>query len=89
MKVNIDSVYFSSVDADVDLPVSSWEEIGDWYVKWGVFHYALKSVPDEWQEVDLGSDLNTDFKRPASVDIHPIEYDPDYGEHLNYDIDLA
>lgn len=56
----------------VDLPIKSWDEIKEWFVKWDTLHYTLDG--DKWHEIDLnnvGSD-DMNWKRPVSVRV----YDP-------------
>ena len=75
MKITIDASYSVSSSTDVDIPVDSWDQVKDCYVKWGVFHYTLDNV--EWKEVSLG-DLsldNVDFKRPSCLSIYNEEGD--------------
>ena len=61
MKITIDAFYSVGSSTDVDIPVDSWDQIKDCYVKWDVFHYTLDNV--EWKEVSLGdlSLSNIDF----------------------------
>jgi hypothetical protein len=75
MKITIDASYLVGSSTDVDIPVDSWDQVKDCYVKWDVFHYTLDNV--EWKEVPLG-DLslgNIDFKRPSSLSVYNEEGD--------------
>jgi hypothetical protein len=75
MKITIDASYSVGSSTDVDIPVDSWDQVKDCYVKWDVFHYTLDNV--EWKEVSLG-DLslgNIDFKRPSSLSVYNEEGD--------------
>ena len=75
MKITIDASYSVGSSTDVDIPVDSWDQVKDCYVKWDVFHYTLDNV--EWKEVPLG-DLslgNIDFKRPSHLSVYNEEGD--------------
>lgn len=75
MKITVDASYSVGSSTDVDIPVDSWDQVKDCYVKWDVFHYTLDNV--EWKEVPLG-DLslgNIDYKRPSSLSIYNEEGD--------------
>ena len=75
MKITVDASYSVGSSTDVDIPVDSWDQVKDCYVKWDVFYYTLDNV--EWKEVPLG-DLslgNIDYKRPSSLSIYNEEGD--------------
>ena len=75
MKITVDASYSVGSSTDVDIPVDSWDQVKNCYVKWDVFHYTLDNV--EWKEVPLG-DLslgNIDYKRPSSLSIYNEEGD--------------
>jgi len=75
MKITVDASYSVGSSTDVDIPVDSWDQVKDCYVKWDVFHYTLDNV--EWKEVPLG-DLSLgdiDYKRPSSLSVYNEEGD--------------
>jgi hypothetical protein len=75
MKITIDASYSVGSSTDVDIPVDSWDQVKDCYVKWDVFHYTLDNV--EWKKVSLG-DLSLgdiDFERPSCLSIYNEERD--------------
>jgi hypothetical protein len=66
----------------VDLPVSSWDAIQGWYVKWDTLHYTLDG--EKWHEVDLNNDSADAvyWKRPTAVRV----YDPETYETIAEDV---
>jgi len=61
--------------------VSSFDEILDWYVKWGTFHYTLDM--ETWHEVNLQSDSSDaiDWKRPTEAAVFAVDASGDYGDN--------
>lgn len=75
MKLNISTSLYCSPATIINLPINSWDEIKDWYIKWDTLHYTLDGT--SWEEYELGSDISdsVDWKRPVGVLIS----DPDNG----------
>lgn len=74
MQLRVISEYSWCIAEDVNLPnVTSWDDIDDWYVKWGCLHYKLKGS-DQWQEHDINADIleAVDLKRPISSRITTV-----------------
>ena len=68
MQVTVRAQYSAGTENIVDLPVDNWEEVKEWFIKWGVFHYTLDGK--EWTQVDADNgDLEVDTKRPDCVEI--------------------
>jgi hypothetical protein len=77
MKVGVNCSYVvSSFDA-LKLPEGkTWDDVEEWWVKWGTFHYKLKDN----ETVDIlettSPDISTvDFKRPTSIIIEELDED--------------
>lgn len=72
------TTYYQSSYSTVDLPVQSWDEVEDWYVKWHTLFLKLKG-DDDYREIELSDPdpEGLDMKRPAGVQI--IETDDDGG----------
>jgi hypothetical protein len=85
MKIAIDQELFASASATVDLPISSWDEIDEWYVKWDTLHYHIKGE-EAWREAMLNSGTSDtiDWKRPTRAVAYLCDEDgdADYGEEL-------
>jgi hypothetical protein len=73
MKFGICTTLSCAPSTTIDLPIKSWGEVKEWFVKWDTLHYTLDG--EQWHEVDLGNDP-TDvvyWKRPVAVKV----YDPE------------
>lgn len=75
MKVNVETILSCGTMASVELPISSWQEIKSFFVKWDTLHYTLDE--ENWHEVALNSPMNeiVDWKHPVQVTILTDEYD--------------
>lgn len=76
-RVNVTCTYYASGSSLIDLPLyKTWDDIEEWYVKWGVLHFRLKGET-EWGEITLQSDIevDTDAKTPVSVTINSEDFD--------------
>jgi hypothetical protein len=87
MKVTVEQSLHAGTSSKIDLPVSSWEEIDEWYVKWDTLHYHIKGEETwKFRKKTLNSDsLDViDWKRPAGVEVYPCDEDgeTDYSEEL-------
>lgn len=85
MKVLIETEYYCCLSTEVDIPgVTSWDDIEDWFVKWGTLNYRLKGEPEEaWHEIELDSDTSDaiDWKRPSCVTVRcPDTYEVIYSD---------
>ncbi len=71
MKLLITTTYTATPTATIELPIKSWDEVKDWYIKWDTLHYTTDGIT--WNEIILNSlnDLDIiDWKRPGSTDIY-------------------
>jgi hypothetical protein len=75
MKLRIANTLYCGPVSEIELPISSWEEIKDWFVKWDTLHYTLDGKV--WNEEELNSltDEIIDWKRPISTDIYDLNTD--------------
>ena len=75
MNILVDTTYIAVTTAQVEIPVDSWDEIAEWYVKWDIFHYKTKDLI--WHEVMMHSPTTdvVDWKRPSSVNIQSADAD--------------
>lgn len=68
MQINIDLTYRAPCGGTVDIPeVTSWDQIKEWYVKWGVFYYSLDGK--NFHSVDVSGQNEISTKRPIQVQI--------------------
>jgi nitrate reductase beta subunit len=65
--VTIVADYMSTATACVDLSPKTWDDVQDWYIKWDTLHVKFEG---DWKEFDLFSEVDTDIKRPARVDVY-------------------
>lgn len=68
---SIEASYYTGAHAQVTFPEGkSWDDVGDWYVKWDTLHVQWKGA-QEYEEFDLNSDntAGTDWKRPLNVTV--------------------
>ena len=76
--ITIDTEYYMTATATVDLSPKTWDDVDDWYVKWDVLQVKFKGV-DDWESFTLESDTEdgVDWKRPNKADIFEgnLEYD--------------
>ena len=59
-----------SPESVVDIPVKSWDEVKEWFIKWDTLHYTLDG--EKWEEIDLMNQASMDavsWHRPASVQV--------------------
>ena len=77
MRLRIDQTLHCTPRAYIDLPINSWSEVKEWYVKWDTLHYTLDGK--EWKELELGSDSTdcVEWKHPVSVAITAIDENDD------------
>jgi hypothetical protein len=73
MKFGICTTLSCAPSTKVDLPINSWDEVKEWFVKWDILHYTLDG--DNWHEIELKNKIEdcTDWKRPISVTIYDAE----------------
>jgi len=73
MKFGICTTLGCAPSTTVDLPIKSWDEVKEWYVKWDTLHYTLDG--EKWHEIALVSDSTdaVDWKRPIAVKIYNPE----------------
>ena len=74
--VTIVADYMSTATACVDLSPKTWDDVEDWYIKWDILNIVFKGEED-WKEFDLFSEVDTDIKRPARVDVYEGEHEYD------------
>jgi hypothetical protein len=69
MKLKVSTTLECSTTAKIDLPINSWNDIKNWYIKWDYLHYTLHG---EKYEVQLNSTIGEviDWKHPTSSIIH-------------------
>jgi len=82
------SSHYSVTMSQIELPIKDWDEIDEWYVRWDTLHCNLKSDPDNWQEVELGSDTGDviDWKHPTGVEVQSLDENGDVIEIVdNYE----
>lgn len=80
MKLIVEPNYYCTPSCEVELPIESFDEIKDWYVKWHTFHYTLNGTT--WAEIEL-DDFTfecMDTKRPANTTICSEDYANTYAE---------
>ncbi len=83
MKVSIVTGYTVSIDTTVDLPDDkSWDDVENWYVKWGELNLAFK---DGSQVVISLRDpeMPDDMKRPSYAEVRMC----DLNGYTNWDAD--
>jgi len=68
MRIDILTEYTAYAASQIDLPVVDWKEIGEWYIKWGIFCYKLPD-DEEFREIELDELVETDSKRPGRIQI--------------------
>jgi hypothetical protein len=83
MKVDICTELFFAPTATIDLPIKSWSDIKEWFVKWDTLHYTVDG--DKWEEIPLNNDSPdaVDWKRPINVTVS----NPETGEVWHDDED--
>jgi hypothetical protein len=74
--VTIVADYMSTSTACVDLSPKSWADVSDWYIKYDFLHVKFKGEED-WVMFLSDSEIETDTKRPARVDVYEGEYEYD------------
>jgi hypothetical protein len=77
--ITIDTEYYMTATATVDLSPKTWDDVDDWYVKWDVLQVKFKGV-DDWESFTLESDTEdgVDWSRPNKADIFEGQYDYDH-----------
>jgi hypothetical protein len=73
MQIEVATELYAGTAAELELPIKSWDEIKQWYVKWDCFHYTLDG--EKWHEIDMCDvDIDVvDWKRPSSVSIRNVD----------------
>jgi hypothetical protein len=84
-KIAIECLYTVSAYIMFDLPDDkTWDDVTDWYVKWGVVHIAFNG--GEYQKLgDIGefSFDSVDTKRPDRSTVYAVANDePDFDNEL-------
>ena len=79
--ITIDTEYYMTATATVDLSPKTWADVEDWYVKWDKLQVKFKDS-DNWKIFDLESDTGdgVDWCRPNKADI--FEGDREYDNTL-------
>lgn len=70
MIINVNTTLHCATVGTVDLPIESWDEINECFVKWDTLHYTTDG--DEWKTVELNSDQSdecVDWKRPIHFSV--------------------
>ena len=67
MKFGICTTLFCAPSTTIDLPIKSWEEIKEWFIKWDVLHYTIDGK--QWHEAELNNSPveEVEWKRPVDV----------------------
>lgn len=72
MQITIELTYLGSDLRNVDIPeITSWDQIKEWYVKWGVFYYSLDG--ENFHSVNVSHGDEFDTKRPCMVRITDLQ----------------
>ena len=81
MVLNISSNLYCTAYASIELPISSWSDVKEWYVKWDYLNYTLDG--ETWQKVQLESSLDggVDWKRPSSVTVYTEDFQEELDGH--------
>ena len=72
--ITIDTEYYMTATATVNLSPKTWDDVEDWYIKWDKLQVKFKDA-DDWKSFDLESDTDdgVDWKRPISADIYDAD----------------
>lgn len=67
MRISINATYTAEAECSIELPVDSWADVKNWYVRWDTLHYTLDG--DSWEELELNNDTAdvVDWRRPIRV----------------------
>lgn len=68
----IDTTYSAGYSTTIDLPEGkTWDDVADWYVKWGTLNIILKGEGEKDLTFDLDSDIfeGIDWKRPEFTQV--------------------
>lgn len=78
MKFEICTTLSGAFSVIIELPVKSWDEVKEWYVKWDTLYYTVDG--EAWHEVELNNDSidAIDWKHPSAVQV----YDPETHETI-------
>lgn len=71
----VSCTYYATGSSTIHLPLyKTWEDVEEWYVKWGELHFRLKGET-EWGRHSLAEDISIgDQKTPVGVTIHSEDY---------------
>ena len=73
MKVRVETNYTAGGSTEVDLPEGrTWDDVKDFYVKWGVLYITFKDGQEFKEELNDGVEVY-DMKRPAEVTVYDEE----------------
>lgn len=68
MIITVQTALRCKTTSEIDIPIDTWDEIKEWYIKWDKLHYTTKNGKSG--EIDLESDLmdtdTIDWKWPLS-----------------------
>ena len=82
--IHIETTYNSYHTSQVTLPKGkTWGDVMDWYIKWDTLHARFYGDEDYTEfSLDSRADVeSTDWKRPNSTSIYPVNKDGT----VNYD----
>jgi hypothetical protein len=68
LTLKIDSTLKCYLSSEIKLPIQSFDQIKEWFIKWDTFHYTTDNKT--WHEVELNnSDIydSVDWKDPFST----------------------
>ena len=79
--IRIDTEYYMTATATVDLSPKTWADVEGWYIKWDKLQVKFKDS-DDWKIFYLESDTGdgVDWHRPNKADI--FEGDREYDNTL-------
>ena len=70
MRIQVNTTLHCSTVGTIDIPVESWDEIKECFVKWDALHYTTDG--EEWKTIELNSDQSNDcvdWKRPIHFSV--------------------
>jgi len=75
MNVSICTDLVCTATGTAEVPVASWSEIKECYVKWDTLHYTLDG--ETWHEIELHSDAvdGIEWKNPGSFSVRDLDTD--------------
>lgn len=84
MKVKTSMTYMGTANAIVELPIDSWEEVMDWYVKWDTLYLTLTNGTKIERELNSEASEILDWRRPNDGFIFGVDEQGDEtGEELD------